>query len=175
MLGLQRKSRLHPYVLKICEPLPLRSEGILSFSQYPWCNVCMNVSFISVYTWPSYIIQIVMPNDGAQLINLLCQPTTETLPTRKQKDNTSVIEELKVLNAGIGLIYKNQKVIIQNQKDIADKLQIDLTDPRNTTGTTRKFQKKAYRTLASFLGILMILGFIGIIIAIHGHHLKLNG
>lgn len=118
-----------------------------------------------------------MQSESTNLINLLCQPqpTAETLPTRKQKDNTSIVEELKVINAGLALIYKNQKVILQNQKDIADRLQIDLTDPRKTTGTTRKFQKKAYRTLASFLGILMILGFIGIIIAIHGHHLKLKG
>jgi hypothetical protein len=118
-----------------------------------------------------------MQSEGTNLINLLCQPqpTAETLPTRKQKDNTSIVEELKVINAGLALIYKNQKVILQNQKDIADRLQIDLTDPRKTTGTTRKFQKKAYRTLASFLGILMILGIIGIIIAIHGHHLKLKG
>ncbi len=117
-----------------------------------------------------------MQSEGTNLINLLCQPqpTAETLPTRKQKDNNSIVEELEVINAGLALIYKNQKVILQNQKDIADRLQIDLTDPRNTD-RTRKFQKKAYRTLASFLGILMILGFIGIIIAIHGHHLKLKG
>ena len=116
-----------------------------------------------------------MPTDGAQLINLLCQPTAETIPTRKLKDSTSIVEELEVIKNGLALIYKSQKVILQNQKDIADRLQIDLDNPRPTTETTRKFQKKAYRTLASFLGILMILGFIGIIIAIHGHHLKLKG
>ena len=116
-----------------------------------------------------------MPTDGTQLINLLCQPTDETIPTRKLKDSTSIIEELEVIKNGLALIYKSQKVILQNQKDIADRLQIDLDNPRPTTETTRKFQKQAYRTLASFLGILMILGFIGIIIAIHGHHLKLKG
>lgn len=115
-----------------------------------------------------------MPSDGSQLINLLCQPTAETIPTKNPKISTSIIEALEVINSGLALIYKNQKVILQNQKDIADQLQIDLENPRPPTGTTRKFQKKAYRTLASFLGILMILGLVGIIIAIHGHHLKLS-
>ena len=116
-----------------------------------------------------------MQRDGAQLINLLCQPTDETIQAKKLKDSTSIVEDLEVIKNGLALIYKSQKVILQNQKDIADRLQIDLDDPRPTSETTRRFQKRAYQTLASFLGILMILGFIGIIIAIHGHHLKLKG
>ena len=56
-----------------------------------------------------------MPTDGTKLTNLLCQPTDETIPTRKLKDSTSIIEELEVIKNGLALIYKSQKVILQNQ------------------------------------------------------------
>ena len=116
-----------------------------------------------------------MQSESANLINLLCQPqtTAKTIPTRNPNDSSFIISELKFITTGLTLILENQKLILQHQKDIADQLQIDLKDPRPAIGTSRRFQKKAYYTLASFLGILMVLGFVGIIIAIHGHHLRL--
>lgn len=116
-----------------------------------------------------------MQSESANLINLLCQPqAAKTIPTKNPNDSSFIISELKLLNTGLALILQNQKVILQHQKDIADRLQIDLKNPRPTIGTSRRFQKKAYYTLASFLGIVMVLVLIGIIIAIHEHHLKLT-
>ena len=110
-----------------------------------------------------------MQSDSANLINLLCQPqtTNKRLPPIHTEESSFIIEELKLINTNLTILLKNQKVILQHQK-----LQIDLENP--TIGTTRRFQKKAYYTLASFIGILTILVFIGIIIAIHGHHLRLK-
>ena len=116
-----------------------------------------------------------MQSDSANLINLLCAPQpAKTLPTQNPKDSSFIIEELKVINAGLAILLQNQKVILKNQNTISDALLVNLKDPKPATSTSRRFQKKAYYTLASFLGILMILGFIGIIIAIHGHHLRLT-
>ena len=84
-------------------------------------------------------------------------PTQRSSVEKKNIFSSFIISELKLINTGLTLILENQKVILQHQKDIADRLQIDLKDPRPAIGTSRKFQKKAFYTLASFLGILMVL------------------
>ena len=141
----------------------------LIIGDIPWCNECMNGGLFQ-YINRLHICYIYnMQSDSTNLINLLCQPQTTNkrlLPTHTE-DSSFIIEELKLINTNLAILLKNQKVILQHQK-----LQIDLENPK--IGTTRKFQKKAYYTLASFIGILMILVFIGIIIAIHGHHLRLK-
>ena len=99
---------------------------------------------------------------------------TSAIPTNDSDLSSFIISELKLLNTNTAYLLANQKLIIKHQSELANQLQIDLKEKRPAIGTSRRFQKKAYQTLASFLGIVMVQGFIGIIIAIHAHYMNLT-
>ena len=127
--------------------------------------------------------------EGQSLITSLCQPqitvtthpdtidsapvkvttlkglsTGPTAPTAPTDDNDFLVKELKVINTNIAFILANQKIIVQHQEDIAKELQIKLDHKKPASA---RLIKRGCYIIASFLGILMILGIAGFVLALY--------